>query len=117
MYYLLLNSKPYRGGWHNGGFDATWRFVGHNDACGGGGWLGVDTLVGLVQCGGGVGWMQWWCLGVAMELDGCVEVGCGGLGGLCEMRPGFSWERKSKKIIFGIWGVYKEKNEVHSALA
>lgn len=52
--------------------------------------MGVDTLVGLVQCGGGVGWMQWWCLGVAMELDGCVEVGCGGLGGLCEMRPGFS---------------------------
>ena len=24
----------------------------------------------LVWCGGGVGWLQWWCLGSAMVLGG-----------------------------------------------
>lgn len=55
---------------------------------GGGGCLGDGTMMGLVGCKGGVGWLQWWCLGAAMVFGDWVEVRCGGHGVLGERKLG-----------------------------
>jgi len=59
MYYELLNLYLNGGDVAQCRFGAVWRFMGHNNAHGGGGWLSGGAMVGLVCSGGGVGWLPW----------------------------------------------------------